>query len=918
MGSGCLDDVVVHALAEERLPAPLLAVASEHLNACAECRARIASVTASLRAAAVTEILRPPAVPGQAGTEPIGRAPGNASQRSERPELAAGAPVGRYTVLGLVGRGGMGEVYAAYDPSLDRKVALKLMLDGASAADRYAQERLVREAQAIAKLSHPNVVVVHDVDTFHGRVFVAMEFVDGVTLADWLKEKDRRWQDILSVYLQAARGLSAAHRAGLVHRDFKPQNVMVAANGSVRVMDFGLARRIGSEGGAPAHASPDQPAGGSDALTRTGEYLGTPLYMAPEQFVGGAIDASADQFSFCVSLFWALYGVHPFGARAGAALAADGSIDVVRSSTAAPLRLQRALVRGLSVQPSSRWPSMDDLAAALTREPARRRRNVALVVAGIAACVAAGTLAARMTDGRRALCADGAVHLARVWELPDGARSAGSRREAVHGAIFKAGAVDGPRIWDRVSTLLDAHVKSWLSSYRDACEATNVRHEQSAEILDLRMSCLADNLDATRALTDLLAVGDPGVVEHAAEAAATLEDFHRCADLQQLRLGVRPPKDPLVRARVEALRKRTSDVNALFELGDDRGAAAAAKALLADVKPLSYCPLEAEIMAVEGEAESLRNPAGAKALLEAAIALGESCGHDRVVARAALGLIGIYLVRDTSSADRMADLARGALERAGGDRRLEAWLANDVGNLRLDEGRLDEAKQQYERAIELKRLLLGPEHVDVAVSESNLADLLNELGRNDEALALVDRALNVERRGGDTGSYFLSNALMSRGHILADLGHLADAEAEFRRALAIVHGGGHDADAQWAAAAMGLGEVLERRGADREAIHYLVPALGQVVAEVRFRIADGQLSLARARAKIDPRDPTIRDLGRQVEATYAIAPAFAARRRAVAEWLAAHQPARRAARSSAARKLSGRAAPVPAMSNAVP
>ncbi len=916
MGSGCLDNAVVLALAEERLPAPLLAVASAHVRACAACRSRIASVTASSRAA-VTELLGRPAGPGESGTEPVGRARRHASRR---PELAAGAPIGRYTVLGLVGRGGMGEVYAAYDPSLDRKVALKLMLAEASASDRHAQERLVREAQAIAKLSHPNVVVVHDVDTFHGRVFVAMEFIEGVTLSDWLKEKGRSWREIVSVYLQAARGLSAAHRAGLVHRDFKPQNVMVATDGSVRVMDFGLARRIGIDGDAVASAPRDgvSPTSGSDVLTRTGEYLGTPLYMAPEQFVGGAIDAAADQFSFCVALFWALYGVHPFGARAGSFVAEDATADVQRSSTSAPARLQRVLTRGLSVEPSSRWPSMDELAVALTRDPARRRRIVALAVAGIVGCVAAGTLMARITDGRRALCADGVVHLAHVWELPDLGSSAGSRREAVHDAIIKGGAGDGPRIWERVSTLLDAHIKSWLGSYRDACEATNVRHEQSSEILDLRMACLNDNLDATRALTDLLAVGDPRVVEHAAEAASSLEDFHRCSDVQQLRVGIRPPKDPLVRARVEALRKRTSDVNALSDLGDYVAAASAAKALLADVKPLHYCPLEAEVATIDGEAEELRNPAVAQTLLEGAIALAESCGHDRIVARAAVGLAGLYTIRDGARAERMADLARGALARAGGDRRIESWLANGLGNLRADQGRLDEAKQQYERAVELKSLLLGPDHLDVARTEANLADLLNELGRNDEALTLIDRVIEVEHRWTGVGPLLFADCLTSRGHILADLGRLAEAQDEFRHALGVLRGTVPDDNPISAAAAMGLGDILVRRGKEKEAIPLLDHSLRQIVMDSRFRVADAQFSLARARAKIDPSDPAIRDLALQAEATYAITPVFAARRHAVAEWLAARQPAIRAAKSSAARKLSGRAAPVPAMSNAVP
>src|SRR3954447_3740640 len=167
--------------------------------------------------------------------------------------LPKGATIGRYVVLSLIGRGGMGEVYAAYDPELDRKIAIKLLKTrDAAAADGRA--RLLREAQAIARLSHPNVVVVYDVGTFGESVFIAMEFVDGNTIGYWLEAGQDSWRDVLDVYVAAGRGLIAAHAAGLVHRDFKPENVMITKAGQVRVMDFGLAREQGSDAPSPARA----------------------------------------------------------------------------------------------------------------------------------------------------------------------------------------------------------------------------------------------------------------------------------------------------------------------------------------------------------------------------------------------------------------------------------------------------------------------------------------------------------------------------------------------------------------------------------------------------------------------------------------------------------------------------------------
>src|SRR4051794_25024912 len=181
--------------------------------------------------------------------------------------LAKGATIGRYVALGLLGRGGMGEVYAAYDPELDRKIAVKLLRARGVATTADARTRLLREAQAIARLSHPNVVVVYDVGTFQDTVFIAMEFLEGNTLGYWVQAKQRRWREILDVFLLAGRGLVAAHAAGLVHRDFKPDNVMITKTGQVRVMDFGLAREEARDG-TIAPLAPEQvpPPSGASAL----------------------------------------------------------------------------------------------------------------------------------------------------------------------------------------------------------------------------------------------------------------------------------------------------------------------------------------------------------------------------------------------------------------------------------------------------------------------------------------------------------------------------------------------------------------------------------------------------------------------------------------------------------------------------
>ncbi|HWO27042.1 MAG TPA: protein kinase [Kofleriaceae bacterium] len=318
--------------------------------------------------------------------------------------------IGRFLLLRQVGSGAMSAVYAAYDAELDRRVAVKLLHAPLAPRD----ERLRREAQAMARLSHPNVVAVHEIGRWEGQLFIAMELVKGQTLEAWRDAGRRTWQEIVEVLLQAGRGLAAAHALGLVHRDFKPANVMVGEDGRARVLDFGLVRvaepagarkKNGGGGGDGAALAAVSPANGG-SLTATGARVGTPAYMAPEQRAGIAADARSDQFSFCVTLYEALFDLRP------------GSISAesrARRERRVPARLARAIDRGLADDPLARWPSMGHLLGELERQrEAPRRWRVSAALFGMAALIAAVTLAAQHLMERQAAYQRVLAHDARL------------------------------------------------------------------------------------------------------------------------------------------------------------------------------------------------------------------------------------------------------------------------------------------------------------------------------------------------------------------------------------------------------------------------------------------------------------------------------------------------------------------------
>jgi tetratricopeptide (TPR) repeat protein/predicted Ser/Thr protein kinase len=317
-------------------------------------------------------------------------------------ELPAAPRIGRFTVLHKIGSGGLGVVYAAYDPQLDRRVAIKIVRRRSGATGGFDARRVLREAQALARLAHPNVVSVHDVGEHDDGLFIAMELVEGVTLSEWVEMRGRGWRDVVPRLIEAGRGLAAAHRAGIVHRDFKPANVLIGADGRARVLDFGLARAATDmKALVPAVSSTLD-----EQITQSGTMLGTPAYLAPEQWTRGHGDARSDQWAFCVAAFELLWGKRPFAADDMPALRAkiiEGRIEPPKPPQPIPPWLQRVVQRGLEVDVDKRYPTMDALLVALERGVRPRRRPIVWMAAAAALVLAGagvGSLATRApTEG---------------------------------------------------------------------------------------------------------------------------------------------------------------------------------------------------------------------------------------------------------------------------------------------------------------------------------------------------------------------------------------------------------------------------------------------------------------------------------------------------------------------------------------
>jgi eukaryotic-like serine/threonine-protein kinase len=737
-----------------------------------------------------------------------------------------GEHIGKYVVLAPLGSGAMGVVVRAYDPDLERSVAIKVVRPRNVDAEHAeaARGRLLAEARALARVSHPNVLAVYEVGLHGGLIFVAMELVDGVDLEHWLRARKRSWREIVDAFESAGRGLAQVHAAGLVHRDVKPANILVGDDGRVRVGDFGIARAC-FELPAPVLDGYELDTDAFDldttALTAEGRVVGTPAYMAPEQHLGEQVGPAADQYALCVALYEALWGKRPFAVDPRRLLAAkrQGPRPPPPGSRV-PKWLAAIVMRGLAPEPGARFASMTELCAALRADPsARRRRRIAVAVGG-AVTIGAFVLTARLV-ARPGPCDDDEIALHGAWDA--------ASRAAVAQVFAASDRPWAATAWEHASPQLDDYAAQWTAMRRDACEATHVRGEQSAALLDRRMACLETRRRGLGAVTELLAAGESSAVDHTFELLGRLRPLAPCADAIALASAIELPDDPTLRAAVEAQRNELARARVLIDAGRIVDAVALAEAAVTAARELDYPPLLAETLALAGETSLRVGKADeARVTLESSLWLAIAAAHDEVAADAASNLVWVAGQHQHSlpEALRWSELAHASLRRGSRDGVRElVQLENAVGAAYEDAAHYEEAEQTFERALariaddpamlirvatlrnnlakhwvdrgELGRaraileptlaqlaVALGDEHPRVVAVRGTLAQVLGASGDHAAAIELFRGEVESLTRALGDDSLAVANARVNLGVALSDVGRDDEAFAVTELALA--------------------------------------------------------------------------------------------------------------------------------------
>jgi tetratricopeptide (TPR) repeat protein len=755
-------------------------------------------------------------------------APSDGAPPPLTPRLERGGSVGRYIIVGVLGQGGMGVVYAAYDPELDRKVALKLLRPGPGedADSAGFRDRLRREAQAMARLRHPNVIKVYDVGTKPDELFVAMELVDGVTLAGWLKERRRSWREIVDVFRKAGAGLAAAHEAGLVHRDFKPDNVLISRAGDVFVTDFGLARAMSAIDTLPSPTPSPSPSPFmsplATPLTITGALVGTPIYMAPEQLYGVAADARSDVYSYCTALYEALFGQRPYDARTVEELRAQVTEGRLRepSGGRCPAWLRRIVMRGLRIDPAARYASMRALDDELSRDPSARWRRIG-AGAGALLIVATMVMVPReLTRRQQQMCRGSRP--ANVW-IDDHDRFVDLQR-----AFAKSGRAGQQVAFSATTKALDDYALAWLRGYEDNCAATRIRGEQSTEMLDLRTACLDSRMNELQALVRLFEHADGALVDRAAAAVGSLQPISSCSADALLHAGSKLPSSPAARVRWAAVEADIAKVKAHEIAGRYKDEAPLVAGAIAEAEREKFGALEAEARYWNGVlAYHFGKLDDAEAELGRTGALAQTVGRDDIAARA-YAFLGFLLgsqQRHFDAAHLAFSVAKAASTRSGNQADVESARLRLEASALTNEGRLPDAIDDYKRALEMqRRTVSGPSFKEAELTQG-LARAYTEAGHNSDALDAIDRACAIYEKLFGPSYPMIGEAQLQRGFILRQLGRGDEAVAAMQRALRTREQNNGPDHPNVVEALVYLGDTFSWRGRPAEGVPYLERAI---------------------------------------------------------------------------------------------
>jgi serine/threonine protein kinase/tetratricopeptide (TPR) repeat protein len=724
----CLDEDTLVDLAVGDLEPRTLEEAEAHLTRCTRCSTRVAQVKSSLESETQ---------PAPAGTPK---------------SLAPGTLIDRFIVLREVGAGAMGAVYVAHDPKLDRKVALKVLKHelGEAPQAEHRRGRMQREAQALARLSHENLVGVFDVLNRGDEVVIAMEYVAGTSLAAWLAEP-RPWREVVRVFLAAGRGLAAAHDAQLVHRDFKPANVLLSETGAIKVTDFGLA----TVGDAPRDGSTDFLESSVDAalkldLTEAGSIVGTPSYMAPEALRGEPATPASDQFSFCVALYEALYRHRPYSASTLYLLwktIIERKIRAEPSGSEVPSWLRALVLRGLSPEPKDRFRSMHELLASLGRDRRRERLRRVVVVAGVALGL---SLVATLARRPPRPCDDEEVLLRDLWDEP--------QRASVRAAFLATGASGASASADEVDRALSAWLLAWRRDYQFQCSLNSEPSDLPlSAALTLQTNCMRRLLDEARSAVAAFASADRQLVDRASLATRALTPSNTCATVEPpAALGEHEAAStaPLLRLRMAGLR-------ALSTARDAPQLTAEARELREAATGQGVWDVQAEaslVLASAGEAYGDLPSAehSARSAVQAAV---RSRDYD-LLARSWAALAAVRSAQGASAdATENAQLARVAASSVPRNPRLDAQVARALGATAMAAGRLAEAAEHEGAAARAAAAAFGPRSAEHGRALCRLAAALQGAGD-------LQRAIEALQSGLSLAGAELTNLEMGRARVL--------------------------------------------------------------------------------------------------------------------------------------------------------